>query len=1333
MRQILIKLNDSKFTVLSSFLKRLEWRCGVDQPCDMDSILKNLPQSYPTRDQTERSITTFKQKIGNGKACAAFLYEQTQVIGFCFDNQSKIKELIEGIKVSVTNFHGSGKQFDAKGKESFEFLITDGDMINTKSKITFDDNEMKTDSFKVKYNAIEPVNGLKCSVDQGVNIIPYVFLEKGIENPMCVLLFNFDKKPVYLGSNETNCPNVIKYTAERMRNRCLEQSAGEGNKFARDRIINPSEGEYKGWAYYLLLDGQERILDNKPKMIEVNPDGILVKEDVSSSSAQSMTVKINFGKLLWLCEEEESCLLSEFKEKMNLVGNFKMRDLVDQYAIKIVNGWNQQDPELCFVLSENTFHHLLCPTDSAEEVPIKYAVSVAIDRALMDSDISKIEPALEADVFEILLKRAEDLGAKDMKVSVNTSGLTNLGDGSVIFKPKDIELLDGVKCGIEFRDVKLPSALGNSNPNNCARLKVRSDIFICVTSEAKGYLKLRKMILFLRNKCLEEFSQIVESLESIEKQLPAINGDPFSSRAGGQLIPSEVKINEQGISVGGLTNIKLPLEELVFHCNDNPCTPLEYYNKQMNYIGNNNSSYLDKLLNNLKSQGNIENFLIVSSLNSVTKVSQIAILQFNDKLSMTQTIKSIKDLNEKKLEQLNPQEKSFDKVPPAANDQVFETFMIDPSSKQGGQVLVKSTNFGLVYAASGEVIFNYKDVINKDGTIKIQKEQANLSNLPKDFKSTACFAYSTSITISICCRNAYSGARLASKVKTEARSIIRKNNAKKRAGMLERPTSYPNNSFNIRLPSKHFEGMPNIPMLAYKTFDNSEDGEFRGWVYFDELGNSDYEALGNNLEFIEIVNGVIKVKKDEESASLLDIELKNLVLKDTMPKSPSEYLKALSSSGDDYESVAELKKKVNHIINQKDQKDQESCVIFDVCRPIIQDCSNYSICTLDKNFGVPLKNAILTSSRKLQLTLDKSSDVPKPMFRNTVFMAVWYKQGKLNPDAVYWYTDSKGLCYQRNEPNPSDSSTYNCNLIEAGNINQDRFGNKCAFWYKNMQVKETNERARELVQSNRCCFTFYSGKMNEINEICVVNKNGSNCEKSMFSLLKGIKEICEIVKTSIFSTSSNVNSQQNSDKAKTIDDAENGSYSGYCNLINLNRPSFAFSSPSNLVINERTISNNASSNQAEEIKIEDIRFSCESQGICSLGEFKKKAVTNNYRDVITNYLSIIDKFSDVYRQITNMDQNCFVVETKDVVLICPEYPDQTQRMKKAITVSYQLRNASRSSSEMKDPNQNEEFNICFDFNIGGNNGFLSKNSAVNSRRVKFSQNGLVTADTNVIL
>jgi hypothetical protein len=1295
-------------------------------------------------------VDQFMAKInGISKVCVGDLYtnpdEKKNAIVFCFnskDDLTNFEKLFDF--VNEKDLANSQGVFDSETDQSFDVHFSDGHDILIQKKIEFKvDGMYENKKLLMKYDVLDTFDNKKCNIAQNLPIVPIKFLEVGLFNNKCVAKFRYNKIDSYIGSSDKNCVNIMKYIVQKISTNCQKAKNGPMNKYTDELISRPMDGKWTGWVKYHKLMDNGGTLDPNSFKVSIKPEIIEIYDNTTS-----LRQTIDYKNITWSCNDDSDCSIQDFVIYLkNSKQNTKLGDF-QKIVNQLIEKWSLQDFNHCFVIEENDIH-IICPIDYSEEYSAKLALALSMDKKLIDADANTFIPYKNGTEFSVIYSTDSNIYFEDYDIKVLPNGVMDQ-NGNKLIDYNKIKELKNVKCGFEYRLMSLPGQFHEISPYCCARFFTDENNWICMQQQAKCYVPLRHMIQLIRTNCL--FAHGLTGLTNPTAANPlkpelmqnntrrAWSGEVIFQEIDNYKYKGEVNIqkgyfsldpNNATYTVNNEKVFSLALETLNFQCDTAmPCLPAQYVAHQNPFLekGYDREWQQATLAKFWEANRNIDqnDCMVLVSEDTYWEISTMILTCATSAGQGLSMRTSVIDVYNKKIEKLNGNETEVTNIPPAADNKEFNCLVISTTNStnvhtvQAANTILKVALDGLTYKASGDYLFKYKDLIDTNSSQVLykfdldEKKEIPLSMQKKKVNAKCCFknwslagsVFYICLTSGDKCYNEKATLFKTVKSRGERAMGILAAELKRRALALETQVEDPF-EYGLGPEYKKFSSKFNLDSLSEDTYDNSKNGFWSGWVYESALTDRNYNKKVSPV-FMEVKRGIIQFKTDDDSPApyktLKLYEYNQLCSEHCMPK---DYILKKVATIDDYDDMMFLKKSVMNILGQiKNPYVEEGCVLMDFTSPIYQFGHSDIICAVDKLQGDKIRTAIESSYYEALLDMDIDKEVRRPSLQSDGYFVKIIINDEYKDDFNHIYLDDKGLVGRKmpNDPKITTPLSKDTFRIKYSQVAADNYGTTCAFWYKNLKIRQRSAELTKQVTDNNCCFKFYTKGDKKKIEICAHNLDGRICIKQARELMKGLKLGCSTTaKFSVDTGSMNPDQRDQSIDiyhAKTIDDSQNGAFDGFVYFgiatassqsprsnpfyMRMHRMSIEFYSE-HTKINSPILS----------INVENLRFSCAGKTPCTPENYLNFAKNDpKLMNQAMQIQTVYHMFKDNYGLSKNFDQICFVIETVTVpFLVCPYVPETATSMKKALVQAYMLNHFSKRLSSVPDSDPSETYTI----------------------------------------
>lgn len=1328
-------------------MRDFNWTCGPKKLCTLDKLYANITSTQLDVNALKSQVTTFFSKInGNSKSCVGDLYNDGEptkkAIIFCFDSIEDVQIFGSLFNyVNAKDLNDGSSTYVISTDQTFEIFLTDGHDELLAKNITFKvDGLYEKEKLLLRYDTLETFDGKKCNIVQNLPIVPIRFLEVDILHNKCVSKLKYNKIDTYIGSNHKDCINIFKYVNSKMFTNCNNMKNGPMNKYQLEQISRPQEGSWTGWIHYHKILDNGGAIDENPYKIQINKEIIEVYDNTTI-----LKQKIDYKNITWPCNDDGDCNIPEFI--IYLDRTKQINKLKDFFTVitQIGEKWKLQDYNHCFVIEENDIH-IVCVIDYSEEYAIRLAFSAAMDYNLMDAPADTFLPFKNNTQYKVIMTSDSNIYFEDHILTIFPEKAVN-ANGQTVIEFKKIKPLSNIECGFEFRHISLPSNYHEINPLCCTRFYTDENNYLCIPN-SKCYLTVRRLAQLLRTNCLFEngmksnltnpipANPLKPDVGNITKRAWAgevIFNDVDNYKYKGDAFPQKGYLN---IDTNFITytlnstvvyNFSLITADLL--CDSSlPCLPAEYEKTQEPFLMKNYDKEWSKASFQKFWQTNKDinqrdcMVLVAQDVDWEISFNVLTCTTAPDQgLSMRQ---AVTDIYSAKIEKMNGTEKEFSTIPIAGENKEFDVSIISTSNSthlakaQVAKTTIKLVNDGITYKASGEYVFNYIQLIDLKTNATSISWAINSTDFPISLKKEnaiekCCFKVTTptSQVFYICTNNpvkcVYDKATLFRTIQFKADkflSIYYANDKRRRAlNMMKLDDPF---DFGLSPLYKYFPKEFNLDLLNADTYDNSRNGHWEGWVYEMAMTERNYNKIVTPV-YCQIADGFIKFKIDQDKEPYKILHLHQYEQKCSSHCQPKEYIELRAKASKNYDDIMYLKKAVNNFMGQmKNAFIEEGCVLLDFVSPIYMFGHSDMICTVDKSHGDKIRNAIDNSYYVDLLDLDIVTQVRKPNYETDQYYGKLVINNKLVESFNKFWVDKNGLVGKKLSLDPTNTNPITKDVfnITYNNIGPDNYGNNCAFWFKNLRVKQREPELEKNIADNNCCFRFFTKSDRKKVEICTFNVDGRICIKQSRELMKGIKNGCEVANK--YSIDTGTKNPEQTDESvdlyltKTIDDHNNGVFDGFVYFGHAFESSQALKlNPFYIKINKDTVGLFDDHNNLEKhsliINVPQIEFSCDGYAPCKPDAFLKYAKTNPaYMDGVSSLETVYNMYKDTFSFTEDFNDRCFVIESGvGVFIACAYYPEQIKAMKDSIVQAYILNHSCKKISTVPDSDPSTVYRV----------------------------------------
>lgn len=1285
------------------------------------------------------------------KVCVGDIYtdveDKKKAIVFCFDSQSELTAFEKLFSyVSEKDLKAESGKLDNETEQSYDILFTDGHEALVKKKITFKvDGMYDNGKLLMKYDVMETLDGKKCNIIQNLPIVPIKFLDEMILSPKCVAKFKYNKVDTYIGSKEKNCANILSYVVTKMQKSCLKVKGGPMNKYMDELISRPTEGKWTGWTRYHKIMDNGGAVDSSSHKLVISPEKIEVFDEKTV-----LKQTIAHKNVTWSCNDDGDCSVKDYAVYLtNSKQTTKLEDF-NKVINQIKEKWFLQDYNHCFVLEEKDTH-LICPLDSSEEYAVRLALAIAVDSKMVDAEANEFLPDKNGTLYKVLFSTDTNIFLKDYDLLVLPDAVKDTAGATVIEYSK-IKSLKNIQCGFEFRHISLPNQYHELNPTCCARFFTDENNFICMQQQSKCYLALRHMIQLIRTNCLfaQGSSTTLTNPTPSSPLKPEQSKDNSKEAWSGEVIFQEIDnfkyrgeldikkgylamdANNATFTVNNEKVFSFPLLSLNFLCESpHPCLPGDYVRNQ--------DEFLEKMYDRDWQQATLGKFwqantgisqndcMIVVSDDTYYETSLMILTCATAAGQGNSMRQALTDGYNKKVDKLKGKEKEMEFIPPASDNREFPAHLIatikttDANTVPSAATKVKVALDGILYKASGEYVFKYTDLLDPEmDQINIQFELDAKKEFPKDMEKNkadpkCCFkAWSLSGSVFYMCMDSglkchFDKAILFKTIDSRGKKALSILKSELKRKKLARNAKV-DDPFEFGLGPEYKEFPPkfNLDLLNEETFDNSKNGVWEGWVYETALTERNYNKKVTPV-WMEIGDGMIVFKTDDDKKpykKLILHEYNQICADHCLPK---DYIKAKMELNSDFDDMMYLQKSIMNVLGQiKNAYVEEGCVVMDFLSPVFQFGHSHIICGVDKIQGEKIRSALDNSYYQSLLEVDIDNDIKRPNWNSDKYFAKIIVNEKVNEGFTQVYLDKYGLVGRKapldpKNPQPTSNEVFN---VTYSQIEGDNFGTTCAFWYKNMKIKQRNEEMKKEVTDNNCCFRFFTRPDKKKIEICSFHIDNKICIKQAREIMKGLKIGC--LNNQKYSTDTeNKNDGEKEVQvdiyhSKTIDDSQNGIFNGFVYFSNAIASSQTpKSNPYYIKVHKMSIEiyedHTKTDHSTLSINLENLQFSCPGRMPCSPEGFKIFAETSpKFMPLISQINTVYGMFKDAYGIAENFEKSCFILETTTVpYIICPYIPENSINIKKSVIQAFILNHTCRRLSSIPDSDPSTDYSITY--------------------------------------
>lgn len=1197
--------------------------------------------------------------------------------------------------------------YDVTSTQTFNVYLSDGHEILTQNKITFNTNSLSgSENLKIAYQTIETSNGKKCSISKNLPILPIKFVESKIYNPNCVIRFKQSNNEVYLGTNSQNCVNEIQYISDKLTQECLLLSNGVNNQYSQSPS-DPKTGSWIGYSYVFEVNGPYNSKD--PQKIFVTSQGI------------NLGIKdkpiLQYGKFNWRCNEDGNCDLKKYMEHLknpkDLTKSNSVKEAIKTFSLL----WNLVDYNHCIVIELQNIY-IVCPHDFADEHSLKLAIAVSLDLMLKNSPATDV---LQNSVssHEKLTTNALHFKQENNQANINSENLYDVvyatdknpffndtiiqvtdsnilsGNGQSLVKLDEIEALKGVSCGIEFRDLSLPAEFHEFDTDCCFRITTNENHYFCTIQQSKCYIPLRRMILNIREKCLNLQKPLTNGKFEAEATFAELNfykekGEVTSTL--GHIIIEDGKMSFLNNQKSSVFNINLLT--LQFICKDGyVCTLGDYTQQQKPFLDSNfDKVWFNQTISNflkINPKNKPEYCLVIHSTDSKYFVSKSILTCSETQAKSNKLREAIIQVYNQKINITDPKSPEFDLIPLAFDNTIFEANVISITSDNSDDNFKKSVSQfevmpeGIIYVNSRNFLVKNIEAAN----LASSTPNIDYTLYDKDFPSNIAGI----ITNKDCCFRVITPSKTYIYICPTSRTkcyfqkaTIYKTLATRAAktAYIAQSTAYQNiKGHNFRHEDPFTFGVkPNfnkfkdseIEKLKFDTFDNSKNGIWEGYVYENSITERKLENEVN-IVYARVGGGLISFYLDVDD--LTPYKTLNLKEYDQICRtvcSPEDYINEYKNSGGNYEDITYVSRTIEDIMGKiKYPVENKSCAVLDFVGPIYQFGHSHIICTVEMDQGKDLKHSIQNSYYNVLLTLNIEKDIRTPYGNSDQYIGKLFINETLDKDHTI-FNVKNGNLYVSNNNDKNNKFNISLDLIKS-----DNFNSSCAIWYKGLNLKEKSEIYSQAIGDDNCCFRFFTNEnITRKIEICINHPSGKVCIKESRELMKSIKKGC--LK---YATNNEVITYTPINPFNFNENFNKGAFSGLVYVVDaLNTKSTPSNNPLYLNVSLNNISfyngHFATGTPVLEFSTLTLQFNCLGNSSCSPSEFLKEAnqdikLKQRAKDIESVFKGVKDAYNIDPK---HFDDRCFILES-DIkpLVICPYDKQQFNNTKIAIISAYNIR------------------------------------------------------------
>ena len=501
--------------------------------------------------------------------------------------------------------------------------------------------------------------------------------------------------------------------------------------------------------------------------------------------------------------------------------------------------------------------------------------------------------------------------------------------------------------------------------------------------------------------------------------------------------------------------------------------------------------------------------------------------------------------------------------------------------------------------------------------------------------------------------------------------------------------------------------------------DDSENGVWKGWVFANTLTDR-YANLKIQTFYLEVNRNYITYRT-KVNGNLIFLkstkQMKLICEKSDGPCTPTEYLQVFDDQNYPFQSLFQLREAIFNFIDQMPTVDEKGCVVIEFDEPRTRTRTSEIICSLFPEDGESLRLAFSNAYYLSMLRAEMPADISLASYMTEIFPVQIWEEKRLMDDHVQF--NETGLIKAPN----------GVLLYSYGSIANDKLGNRCAFWYKNLQLPSEFGN-----HDPNCCFTF-SLKNGKTVFICADNPVRCIRDGKMILLKMRFGCLAQIRAhlSNPFENENTVSPFISVDNYFKVlyDDSENGVWRGLVFHHKLGSDETSSDNPNYMKIENGYIFFYQDENvkniegveiaAKEQLVIRNMYFTCEQSYTCDI-----KHYIEYFKENVSDDIYDIYKLKDDIQTITaklptgsSEDSCCTIISFLDENggkqnhIICTRVEDQGDKIKKALTKS--LNNIILNSNIMREiplANLEDNFNIQY---------YDAKNNQIQDLKVKFGK------------
>ena len=1319
-------------------MNEFSWLCGKSLLCKPDEAVEKLnPNGKINKTDFKDTVSQIYKKLGpHGTNCIADEYNfgiiQKAVV-LCFTNGNKEKEF-NNLLSSLTKKELESNALtplDTAKDETHLLVFSDGRDAIVEKEVTFKSEGLyEKDKLLLRYGEIESIDDEKCQIKYRLPVAPVNFIQKKIFNRNCIARIRYNRLDTYIGSHTANCEEVMKYMISKIKGSCLQAKNGNNSVLVNALKSNPTEAQWKGFIFYHKLLEEKNEVNKLLSQLVISPDKISIL-DKDGHEARV----IDLASLLWICNNDGACTIPEYKR--HLVRVNKKIDYFDKLVKDMETQWNIQDTNSCFVLNEEQTH-IICPTDNSEELNMRLALSIGVDKLYYSSAVSIVKPAPLDSSFKIVWVTESDTTFKDYEVLVTSEGLKNKEDKTNLLDYNDIEKIDGIKCAFVIRQFTLPNSLHEYNSKCCARFKTKEDVTFCIQKKSKCEIELRKLVQTMNQSCLkvskaEQAAQGIPASKDDEPQKSAkdINITSFKGqviytplgnhkyKGSSKSFTGTIEINSSRVllATDNTPHMQFPIVSIRLLCKGEfICNAEGYLRNQKGYLNAHEKDWIENHFTtffNSNKGVKKNNCSVIVVTNAEFNISE-GVIVCSPENKGEEIRAAITACNDEALSKLQDDHPLLKQVPIAPFKSSFMVEMVsaaksdDITKAQSTKTKILNLINSIRYANINEAIIDFKEIYDpasfKINTIySLDNNSIAPSLLLKKIEPKCCFkAESTANVMFICLlskkRCVHDKASLYMSMMFGIKKIVddeKKSHEIKKMIQKEKESVISKNEldpfrFGLKIHYRQFPENFSLITLAADTVFNIESGKFQGWMYANDLTSRNVNDPVSPSH-ITLLAGKIELRTNPDGAPYETFYVHQFDSACSKPCKPKDYVKEISKGKHIADKIF-LEKTITNVMGQIFKPfNEDACTVADFKEPRIGYGSSWIFCTIDDLQGEKFRNALTQSIYESFKVIHIENEVRNISWEIDKFYGVLVENDSINTKFNEFILTQKGLVGSKQ----GNVEKYN---IDFDKIREDNFGHICAFWYKNLKINERGQDYQDAIKDNNCCFRFYYGAERKKIEICAFEPGDGVCVKKSRELMKGLKKGC-ILNNATFPTDEK-KKKVDEYSEDTFDDNQNGIFKGFIHASDIFKPNLIPNTkPQYIKVGKKGILIYGSIDETDpeaKIELSDLAFNCDGYSPCSPKAFLSYAGTN--KDYIPNLAAVSGVYNNFKTAlpaiVKTFEDDCFGLETKKQTLfICPHIPAHAASLKKAIVNAYSLSYSCKTLNDVENSKTGEIFNL----------------------------------------